>query len=116
MTNKIKDEIGDNNNLLNLLLSHINFNTIKCCKTLIEEENVIKFLSDDELVYTAEHFFQNDLNISKTSKLGFMHRNTLLYRIEKIEKMLGLDIRKFEDALTLQIILEINKIKNKKKN
>lgn len=63
--------------------------------------NVLNFLHDEELVNTALSFFDNNLNISSTSKKTFMHRNTLVYRIEKIKKILGLDIRVFCEAVVL---------------
>ena len=72
-----------------------------------------ELLNNEELVKTIDAFLQNDLNVLKTSKQTFMHRNTLLYRIEKIKKLVGLDIRHFEDALTMKILLELNKMEQK---
>ena len=62
-------------------------------------------LSDDELVKTAKLFFDNNLNISTASKVGFMHRNTLIYRLDKIKKLIGLDIRNFNDAVVFENML-----------
>lgn len=70
-------------------------------------------LKNDELIKTINDFLKNDLNVLKTSKQTFMHRNTLLYRIGKVKKMVGLDIRHFEDALTMKIILELDKHEKK---
>lgn len=58
---------------------------------------------DEETTATINKFFQNNLNIAETSRQLHMHRNTLIYRIEQIEKRTGLDIRKFEDAMTFKI-------------
>ena len=62
---------------------------------------------DDETLITVNKFFENNLNVSETSRQLFVHRNTLVYRIEKLEKMTGLDIRSFDDALTLKIALMV---------
>ena len=114
LTVNLKQFIAENSSLLKNLILNLNKKGATCCDSIMNDENVKKFLSDEELVYTAEHFFQSNLNISQASKSGYMHRNTLLYRIEKIEKILGLDIRKFEDALTLQVIMELHKFKTNK--
>ncbi len=68
-------------------------------KKFYTNANILNFLHDEELVNTALSFFDNNLNISLTSKKTFMHRNTLVYRIEKIKKILGLDIRIFSEAV-----------------
>ena len=60
---------------------------------------------DDEMLRTIEVFYKNNLNISDSSRILYIHRNTLLYRLEKIQKATGLDIRKFQDAVTLKISL-----------
>lgn len=58
---------------------------------------------DEETTATINKFFQNNLNIAETSRQLHMHRNTLIYRLEQIERRTGLDIRKFEDAMTFKI-------------
>lgn len=62
---------------------------------------------DEETLVTVEKFFENNLNVSETSRQLFIHRNTLVYRIEKLQKATGLDIRVFDDALTLKIALMV---------
>ena len=62
---------------------------------------------DQETLYTINKFFENNLNVSETSRKLFIHRNTLVYRIEKLQKATGLDIRVFEDALTFKIALMV---------
>lgn len=62
---------------------------------------------DNELVTTVSTFFENNLNVSETARKLFIHRNTLVYRIEKLEKDTGLDVRRFDDALTLQVALMV---------
>ena len=82
---------------------------INLCKIFIEEifgDNVPSEL-DDETLTTINKFFENNLNVSETSRQLFVHRNTLVYRIEKLEKSTGLDIRTFDDALTFKIALMV---------
>lgn len=63
---------------------------------------------DEEMLRVIYAFFENDLNISETARKLYLHRNTLMYRLEKIQKLTGLDIRKFEDALTFKIALMVS--------
>ncbi|MBQ7614347.1 MAG: helix-turn-helix domain-containing protein [Butyrivibrio sp.] len=62
---------------------------------------------DEETLNTINKFFENNLNVSETSRQLFVHRNTLVYRIEKLEKSCGLDVRKFDDALTFKIAMMV---------
>ena len=65
---------------------------------------VISIMKDKELIDCINAFLNNNLNISETSRNAFLHRNTLLYRIDKIHKTTGLNVRKFEDAMTFRIL------------
>ena len=56
---------------------------------------------------TINKFFENNLNISETARQLYVHRNTLVYRLERIEKAIGLDIRTFEDAMTFRIAVMV---------
>lgn len=62
---------------------------------------------DEETITTINKFFDNNLNVSETSRQLYVHRNTLVYRIEKIQKATGLDLRVFDDALTFKIALMV---------
>lgn len=62
---------------------------------------------DDETLITIQKFFENSLNISETARQLYIHRNTLVYRLERLEKLIGLDIRKFEDAMTFKIAMMV---------
>lgn len=82
---------------------------INLCRIFIDEifgSNVPSEL-DDETLTTINKFFENNLNVSETSRQLYVHRNTLVYRIEKLEASTGLDIRTFEDALTFKIALMV---------
>lgn len=74
-------------------------------KKVFSIKSVNSLLSDDDLVKTATLFFDNSLNISTASKVGFMHRNTLIYRLDKIQKLIGLDVRNFNDAVVFENLL-----------
>lgn len=64
---------------------------------------------DDETLITITKFFENSLNVSETSRQLFIHRNTLVYRLDKLMKSTGLDLRVFEDAITFRIALMVVK-------
>lgn len=62
---------------------------------------------DDETLVTINKFFENNLNVSETARQLYVHRNTLVYRLEKLQRSTGLDIRVFDDALTFKIALMV---------
>ena len=64
---------------------------------------------DDETITTINKFFENNLNVSETSRQLYIHRNTLVYRLDKLQKSTGLDLRIFEDAITFKIALMVAK-------
>lgn len=63
----------------------------------------------DEMIATIEKFFENNLNLSETSRQLYIHRNTLVYRLDKIQKILGLDLRNFHDAVTFKIMMMLER-------
>lgn len=82
---------------------------INLCRIFIEEifsGNQVYDI-DDETLTTINKFFENNLNVSETSRQLFIHRNTLVYRIEKLQKATGLDIRTFDDAMTFKIAMMV---------
>ena len=68
-------------------------------------EQISKILYDTELTESLKAFFENNLNISETSRNTFVHRNTLVYRLDKIQKLTGLDARDFEDAVSIRLYM-----------
>lgn len=84
---------------------------IPLCKMFIKEifdgKSPNEF--DDETLSTINKFFENSLNVSETSRQLYIHRNTLVYRLDKLEKSTGLDLRVFEDAITFKIALMVVK-------
>ena len=82
---------------------------VNLCRIFIDEifGDNIPYELDEETLTTINKFFENNLNVSETSRQLFVHRNTLVYRIEKLQKSTGLDIRVFDDALTFKIALMV---------
>lgn len=81
------------------------------CETFLQEvfkKNSIESL-DHETLFTIQKFFENSLNVSETSRKLFVHRNTLVYRLEKIKKLTGLDLREFDHAIIFKIALMVKK-------
>lgn len=64
---------------------------------------------DHETLFTIQRFFENNLNVSETSRKLFVHRNTLVYRLEKIKRLTGLDLREFDDAIVFKVALMVKK-------
>ena len=80
------------------------------CEMYIKEvfgDTVPEILDDEEAMSTITKFFENNLNISETARQLYVHRNTLVYRLERIEEAIGLDIRSFEDAMTFRIAVMV---------
>lgn len=79
------------------------------CEMFIREVfgDEIPDIFTEENIVTIQKFFDNNLNISETARQLFVHRNTLVYRLERLEKAIGLDIRKFEDAMTFKIVMMV---------
>ncbi len=84
---------------------------IPLCKMFIREifEGKSPDDFDEETLTTINKFFENSLNVSETSRQLYIHRNTLVYRLDKIQKLTGLDLRIFEDAITFKIALMVVK-------
>ena len=84
---------------------------IPLCKMFIREvfENKSPDDFDEETIVTIHKFFENSLNVSETSRQLYIHRNTLVYRLDKLQKITGLDLRVFEDAITFKIALMVVK-------
>ena len=81
------------------------------CEIFLSEvfkKNTIESL-DQETLFTINKFFENNLNVSETSRKLFVHRNTLVYRLEKIKKLTGLDLRQFDHAIVFKVALMVRK-------
>lgn len=86
----------------------------KLCELFLDEifkKESINVL-DEETIQTIYKFFENNLNVSETSRQLFVHRNTLVYRLDKIERLTGLDLRNFDDAVIFKVAILVNKYLN----
>lgn len=108
---KIKGEILSTRDLVLVnLLEDIPKSRLEEIKRSLIDNKGLEIFKDEELLETGERFIECNLNMSETARVLYVHRNTLTYRLDKIEKITGLDIRKFNDALVLKIVLMSNKI------
>ena len=62
---------------------------------------------DEDTLDTINRFFENNLNVSETARKLYVHRNTLVYRLEKVKKITGLDLREFEDAILFKVAVMV---------
>ena len=88
------------------------------CEIFLSEvfkKNSIDYL-DQETLFTINKFFENNLNVSETSRKLFVHRNTLVYRLEKIKKLTGLDLRQFDHAIVFKVALMVRKYLSSREN
>ena len=82
---------------------------VSLCEMFLQEvfEGRAATQFDEETLTTVNQFFENSLNISETARQLYIHRNTLVYRLEKLQKLTGLDVRVFDDAMTFKIALMV---------
>ena len=66
------------------------------------------------MLYSIEMLFKKDLNLSDTARQLYIHRNTLVYRLDKVQRQTGLDLRSFDDAITFKILMELKKVSGDK--
>lgn len=81
------------------------------CRLFLNEvfkEGVFETI-DSETMVTIQKFFENNLNVSETSRQLFIHRNTLVYRLDKIQKITGMDLRKFDDAIYFKVAMMVKR-------
>lgn len=84
---------------------------VKLCQMFLDEvfKNGSMDKLDNETIITIQKFFDNSLNISETSRKLFIHRNTLVYRLDKIQKLTGLDLREFDDAIIFKVAMMVKR-------
>ena len=79
-------------------------------KNSLIDDNFKYVMKDSDLVNSIEEFFKFDLNVAETSRNSFLHRNTLLYRLEKIFHLTGLNLKNFDDAVTFKILMQVYRL------
>lgn len=82
---------------------------VNLCKIFVKEvfNDTVPTDIDEETITTINKFFENNLNVSETARQLYIHRNTLVYRMEKLQKAIGLDMRNFDDAVTFKIAMMV---------
>ena len=93
---------------LERFLSEINRELAMCYHQMLFNRKTQR-LFNEEMLHTIDMFFNKDLNLSDTARQLYIHRNTLVYRLDKIQRQTGLDLRRFEDAITFRILLLLGK-------
>lgn len=91
------------NNIVEASIEKQKFEFVK----ILSSDKILSILKDDEMMSTINAFFDNSLNISQTSKQAYMHRNTLIYRLEKVRKSTGLNLKNFDDSVIFANIITI---------
>lgn len=88
------------------------------CKMFVGEvlDGITMAAFDEETLTTVAKFFENNLNVSETSRQLYIHRNTLVYRLDKLQKMTNLDLRNFDDAIIFKIMLMVSKYMQYREN
>ena len=99
--------------LLIKMLEDIPENKLEAYFSELTDESFKEIFNDEEMISTAEEFLRSNLNVSETSRNLYMHRNTLLYRLDKIEKATGLNIRSFSDAVSFRVLTVIQRLLGK---
>lgn len=99
--------------LLERFLSDIPPETAAHYRNLLFNRRTSRLFSE-EILSTVEMFFRKDLNLSDTARQLYIHRNTLVYRLDKVQRQIGLDLRKFDDAVTFKMLLEMRKCADNK--
>ena len=97
--------------LLPRFLSELSPETAEHYHKLLFNESTSR-LFNDEMLKTIQVFFQKDLNLSDTARQLYIHRNTLVYRLDKVLRETGLDLRRFDDAVTFRMLMEMDKCKD----
>lgn len=99
--------------LLIKMLEDISESKLETYFSELADENIKEIFQDEEMLSTAEEFLRSNLNVSETSRNLYMHRNTLLYRLDKLEKATGLNIRSFSDAVSFRVLTVIHRLLGK---
>ncbi len=103
---------GENVNFAEFLVDSIPIKEVLQYHNELLDANFKSIVENEDLKKCVDFFFECDLNIAETSRKSYLHRNTLIYRIDKIQSITGLNIRHFDDALTFKMLLTIYKLTN----
>ena len=93
--------------LVNILFNMLPVSALAELKSKVFDSSFVAIMKDADLTQSVEALFENNLNLSETSKKTFLHRNTLLYRLNKIQSTTGYDLRNFNDAMSFKLLMLI---------
>lgn len=96
---------ADKNTLMNILVDYVPMKDLLMYSNSLLDDKFRSIMENEDLRRSVEYFFDCDLNIAETSRKSFLHRNTLLYRLDRIQSLTGLNIRHFDDAVTFKILM-----------
>lgn len=97
----------DKNGLLNIIADYVPLKDVLAFSNELIDDKFRGIMENEEMARCVEYFFECDLNVAETSRKSFLHRNTLLYRLDRIQGLTGLNIRHFDDAVTFKILMMI---------
>ena len=100
-------ECVDKNILLDLITNYMPMKELLALHNELLDDKFKSIMENDDLKRCVEYFFDCELNVAETSRKSFLHRNTLLYRLDRIQSLTGLNIRNFDDAITFKILMLI---------
>lgn len=93
--------------MLSVLTSIMDPSFLSELSAAVFDNDFVSIMKDEDLVSSINAFFASNLNISETSKQSFLHRNTLVYRLDKVEKLTGYNLRDFCDATSFKLLMQI---------
>ena len=102
-------KLGDKFCLIESLFNNLPEKALQEYKDVLIDKNFETIMADQDMVTCINELFNHNLNVAETSRNSYVHRNTLLYRIDKIQKMTGLNVRDFNDAVTFKILMMVYK-------
>ncbi len=97
----------DKNGLLNILVDYVPMKDMLAFSNDLIDDKFRGIMENEDMTRCVEYFFECDLNVAETSRKSFLHRNTLLYRLDRIQSLTGLNLRNFNDAVTFKLLMLI---------
>ena len=91
--------------ILEYVVRKLNLKDALTMRNCLIDKNFKTLMKDIDMIKCIEEFFKYDLNVAETSRNSYLHRNTLLYRIEKIKNLTGFNLKSFDDALTFRMLM-----------
>ncbi len=106
-SDQVKLVVESSETLFSTIISKMSFKELLSLRNTILDDNFKQLMKDSDMVNCIEEFFKYNLNVAETSRNSYLHRNTLLYRIDKIYHLTGYNLKIFEDAVSFKILMKI---------